>query len=153
MGIEYNLVKLKNGHAYELGKTGAREPEIGWMKKLTAMNLTTPYYDRMQVTDPSSAAMWHIGSDTSDCQVSRFSERWNLDSLTEVVDIALNTISDKANAQIIAQDMLNWAGSDEVILIPDALEFSEIMERHGSSAKRLKVVRSIYDLGLHIKHL
>lgn len=55
MGIEYHLVKLKNGHAYELGKPGARTPEDGWMEKLESMNLQTPCSERMQVTDPSSA--------------------------------------------------------------------------------------------------
>lgn len=148
MGIEYHLVKLKTGHAYELGKPGAREPEDGWMKKLQSMNLQTPYSERMQVTDPSSSAMWKIGSTTTDCQVNKFSKRWDIDSLTEVVDIALHTESSMKNARIIAQNLLEWAGDDDVILIPDALDFNEIMERNDSNVKRIKIQKSIYNLGL-----
>ncbi len=151
MGIEYRIVKPATGAAYDLDKAAMREPEKGWEKKLVAVQkkATTPF-EKFSATNkvlyPSDTAMWEIGSDNGNCMLSRMDQRWDVESLAKVINIACLQEDDEKRAKTIASDIMNWAGADQVILIPDNMGVGDIEDRIGRKIPDIIIERSIYDL-------
>lgn len=144
MGVEFRLVKTKTGMAYDLGKAAMRPPVDDWetrIKGLSPMRDALAWQAAMQ---PSDRAMWLIGSTGPDCEATVLSKRWTPETLAEVVQTAVLQRDDQTLARRIADDLLMWAGDDQVVLIPDGLDEDEVLERFGS-ARRMRIERTLED--------
>lgn len=164
MGIEYNLVKIRNGETYELGKESGREPVGGIekaMKKVARINmkenlkrmlhlkrmLQGDYDQRDRILNPSRYHMWEIGSDTGNCALFRMPDRWTVEKLAEKINQACFLQDDNDHAMRIASDIFQWAGDDEIVLVPDNIFYEEIAEKLGVPVMKdesLKKTGSIY---------
>lgn len=145
MGVEFRLVKTKTGGAYDLGKAAMRPPVDDWetrIKGLSPMRDALAWQEAMQ---PSDRAMWLIGSTGSDCEATVLSERWTPEMLTDVVQTAVLDKDDQTLARRIADDLLAWAGDDQVVLIPDALDEKEVLGRFGRP-RRVRIERTLDDV-------
>lgn len=145
MGVEFRLVKTKTGKAYDLGKAAMRPPVDDWetrIKGLSPLRDTLAWQAAMQ---PSDRAMWMIGSTGSDCETTVLSGRWTPETLAEVVQTAVLDKDDQTLARRIADDLLAWAGDDQVVLIPDSLDEDEVLERFGNP-RRMRIERTLEDV-------
>lgn len=129
MSTIYLLVKARSGSAYELGSPIFQ----GFSDLRSAFT---------GFGSLSNKAMWRIGSDSMNCEVHDFSNRWNTNDLASLIEQAI--IHDFEVAQEIAADILKWAGSEPVILVPDNLEYGDVSERLGFPPKRIRIVKSVY---------
>lgn len=158
MGTEYNLVKIRNGETYELGKESGREPAGGIekaMKKVARINmkenlkrmLRGDYDQHDRILNPSRYHMWKIGSDTGNCALFRMPDRWTVEKLAEEINQACFLQDDNDHAMRIASDIFRWAGDDEIVLVPDNISYEEISIKLGipvMKEKDLKETGSIY---------
>lgn len=145
MGVEFRLVKTKTGKAYDLGKAAMRPPVDDWetrIKGLSPLRDTLAWQAAMQ---PSDRAMWLIGSTGPDCEATTLSKRWTPEALAEVIQTAVLQQDDPTLAQRIADDLLTWAGDDQVVLIPDELDEEKVLERFGRP-RRMRIERTLEDV-------
>lgn len=123
MGVEYRLLKLHRAESYDLGK--ARTPARA---------------DR----SPHRAA-WSIAQDGDRCVAVRLDERWpDAGPLAATIMKTLDAATDEARARAIAEDLLRWAGSDEVVLVTDNLDGDAIAYREGATVGRWTDTGSAY---------
>lgn len=152
MGVEYSLVKVGTAESYYLGKTAMREPSADWQTRAKGIH---PIRDAMRwlaIMQPSPSAMWRIGTDDGNMAIMVLPDRWSPENLADLVNVACLDADDPARALRIARDMLEWAGRDEVILIPDDAK-DQIKDRFGIDPDELRVVRSIRDAALPERHI
>lgn len=131
MSATYLLVKATTGSAYELGS-----PIFYGFSTLHEMRDNYPF------NGPADKAIWKIGSDSTNCEVHDFSKRWTVDALAKLIVKAILEPNDIDKARLIAQDILEWAGSEPVVLLPDSLEFEEIAARY--PPKKIRIMKSVY---------
>lgn len=145
MGTEYSLVKVATSETYYLGKPAMREPEGDWQKRAKGLHPVKDAMEWLAVMQPSPSAMWRIGTDDGKFTVVVLADRWTAADLAEVINTACFDEDDREQAMRIARDLLDWAGRDEVLLIPDDAA-EQIEERFGIDPSKLRQVRSIGDV-------
>lgn len=150
MGVEYRLIKPVTGEAYDLGKHAHRPPQLDTLEKkkkaTTFFTAVALYREQNELLFPSERAMWRICTDGYDCEIVKLSERWTLpEGLAELINIAIFD-EDDDRALVIARDILEWAADDDVIIIPDTLDYQEIANRLGVKIRNPKIVRTVYEI-------
>lgn len=146
MGVEYNLIKVETGAAYDLGKPAIRPPVDDWEDKMESFKDLSGSLPWLAIMQPSDHAIWQIGSHTLDCEITVLSKRWDCESLAAQINIALFNDDNMPKALRIADDILKWAGSDPVVLIPDTLYVDTIADRFGVNIPPVKVIRTVQDV-------
>lgn len=144
MGVEYRLVKIRTGHAYDLGKTAMKPPLAAWKRLIRGLDPNRDALAWQAAMQPADRAMWSIGSTSDSCERTVLSDRWTPETLAAAITVACLREGAEDLAPRIADDLLRWAGREEVVLIPDTLDEEEVLERFGSS-RRLRIVRRLED--------
>jgi hypothetical protein len=145
MGVEFRLVKTRTGRTYDLGKAAMRPPVDDWETRIKGLSPLRDALAWQEAMHPSDRAMWLIGSTGSDCEASVMSGRWTPETLADVMQTAVLQEDDPTLARRIADDVLAWAGDDQVVLIPDGLDEQEVLERFGRP-RRMRIERTLDDV-------
>lgn len=145
MGIEYDLIKISTGATYSLGKAASRPPEEEWEKLIEGSNPLERYSSIWELAHPSDKAMWKIGTDGKNCEITNLNQRWTVRELAKVLNIALFTKDDMEHSTKIAKDILEWAGDDDVLFLPDSMTTEDVSDRLGVKIELPWIERSVYE--------
>lgn len=144
MGIEYALIKIDTGETYDLGKTVMRPPVEDWKRRLKGLDPLKDGLAWQAVMQPSDRAVWAIGSDDGNCAATVMPDRLTIDKLADLVQTALLAEDDESLAAGLATRIMEWAGRDRVVLVPDALDPDEVLERLDAKALRRRTTRTLW---------
>ena len=145
MGIEYALIKIDTGETYELGKTVMRPPVEDWKRHLKGLDPLKDGLAWQAVMQPSDRAVWAIGSDDGNCAATIMPDRLTIDRLADLVQTAFLGEDDPHLATGLANRIMEWAGRDRVVLVPDALDTSEVLERLGAKTVHTHTTRTLWN--------